>query len=447
MPLHALRDDVYYGRYRADLGGQRYIRFVRPGGSDTNDGLTEETAFATLQKAINEIPAAFTNGSVIIDITGCALDLSGTSMPMIVSDVLTRRGIPLAERYIPSMATEAAINIVASPTYLTEAISGGIPQSRPCGLAALEVAGAGWTPDQWKAKFLTTTADPGIAVPIWTNTATLLDLAGGVGAEDVRIADVGARIYQSVPSIWLPGLVLNGTQASIAFHGVDLGGLVTRHLNELSFTYVRFGDAVRLTQCTTFIDGVVFDTNILLFSGLARVRNGFGVEELIEMRKDDGTGYSLLMPGYFESEGCVAFTLPILDYTATGTVSRHRLVGGEYYSFHEYNGDRLRFDTVDTMGNALIFDGCRFVELSEVSTSTPITGPFIQALNGTSVHVTNCNVYAGVPPFAEIQVGEQPPVMLSAIADFNTPGSYPFDEVDPVSGARIYGIITVQTAP
>lgn len=50
--------------------GQINKYYVRPAGSDSNDGLTELTAFATLAYALTKIPLVYTNEAYFIDITG-----------------------------------------------------------------------------------------------------------------------------------------------------------------------------------------------------------------------------------------------------------------------------------------------------------------------------------------------------------------------------------------
>jgi hypothetical protein len=70
MPLHATDKRA---RSFKDLANQDLTFYVRPGGSDTADGLTPATAFATLKTALWEIEKDFMFGAYTIDITGCTL--------------------------------------------------------------------------------------------------------------------------------------------------------------------------------------------------------------------------------------------------------------------------------------------------------------------------------------------------------------------------------------
>lgn len=73
-PLNA---DRYLTR-RWAYGTAAIVYYVRPGGNDNNNGLTDTTAFATLERALHFMAIAQVNQPVIVDVTG--MTISGTSL-------------------------------------------------------------------------------------------------------------------------------------------------------------------------------------------------------------------------------------------------------------------------------------------------------------------------------------------------------------------------------
>lgn len=75
-------DAERYLTRRWAYGTAALIYYVRPGGSDTNDGLTPATAFATLERALHFMAISDVNLPVVIDVTGMtgANAISGNSV-------------------------------------------------------------------------------------------------------------------------------------------------------------------------------------------------------------------------------------------------------------------------------------------------------------------------------------------------------------------------------
>lgn len=77
----------------ADPATDTEIYYVRPGGDDNNDGRTELTAFATLERALHFMAIAAVNVAVIIDITGMTvsaasvLNIGGTTLGGVNFDI------------------------------------------------------------------------------------------------------------------------------------------------------------------------------------------------------------------------------------------------------------------------------------------------------------------------------------------------------------------------
>jgi len=70
-----------------DLGGVVTIYYVRPAGSDSNDGLTPATAFATLKYALStRLPAFYRNGAFVFDVTTVSESMAGYSVPAPLCD-------------------------------------------------------------------------------------------------------------------------------------------------------------------------------------------------------------------------------------------------------------------------------------------------------------------------------------------------------------------------
>lgn len=88
-PLNA---DRYLTR-RWPYGSTEIVYYVRPGGDDDNNGLTELTAFATLERALHFMSIAEVNQSVIVDITGMTinatsvLNIGGTTLGGVNNDL------------------------------------------------------------------------------------------------------------------------------------------------------------------------------------------------------------------------------------------------------------------------------------------------------------------------------------------------------------------------
>lgn len=196
--------------------------YVRPGGSDNNDGTTVPTAFATLARALREVPLYGSNRPTIIDVTG---------MTIAVAELLQLGGGALGSTIntydapvIPDLPNRRQVQIVATPTAVvtldvTSQTSDGITN-----LVTLTAATA----------LAPGVLDDLIVVDALGNPAPIVEYTTGAGPNTVYVASTAN--FDAVTVAYAPGATLTYGDA---VQGLD-GAIYLTALADWSFRWLGF---------------------------------------------------------------------------------------------------------------------------------------------------------------------------------------------------------------
>lgn len=240
MPLHATDRSA---RTFRSLSDQDIVLYVRPDGSDDNDGLTEGSAFASLAAALFEVDKDFRAGTYTIDVTGCTLT-DGFTFPQVRG--LTRNKHLSYEgggRDSYGANFKGAVNIRATPTLVSTVLLDNVSYSDKQIVAT--VNSATWVENEHKGRFVRTSS--GELLPIASNDGINLFLAcrvmGVAPGLSVDIVELSASFVGSSEGQFLFG----GINAAVSIYGVKftMGG----------------GESIFVQNCTDIIfEGCAFLT-------------------------------------------------------------------------------------------------------------------------------------------------------------------------------------------
>ena len=241
MPLHATD---FRAKSFLDLQGQAVTLFVRPTGSDNNDGLTEQTPFLTLSRVMRELEKDFRNGSYTVDITGCTFD-EPISFVQIRAETTLRTAYRGAVRDSYGAEYYSAVNFRARPTVILDlpAIVGGVHQEVARARLDYSAYVPNWVPGAYRGKFLDG-GDGTRLIPIIDNGVDWIDYVedttymADTGTQCVfaRIVSNGAMIRASNANpVTLDGIVGGYTFFGIRFDRLNDEAFVIQNCQTLSF--------------------------------------------------------------------------------------------------------------------------------------------------------------------------------------------------------------------
>lgn len=206
------------GGFFPDLGGVVQVRYVRTAGSNTNDGLTPATAWATLVYACSQIPNTYKNGVFVIDITGINEQLpEGFTLPFIFSDTQflvyapglfgVAAAFTIHSDLSPFLVVNPAdiVSITPTPTTSGDIISTSLVL----------------VPGSLKGKIVTEFGFPFGTVIDNDATDIFTDVQGLNAAFPITINDPGA-ILTTDGTPGTPTLSIRSNYASILIEGVDI---------------------------------------------------------------------------------------------------------------------------------------------------------------------------------------------------------------------------------
>ena len=205
--------------------------YVRPGGDDDNDGTTALTAFATLGRALREVPLYASNRPTIIDITGMTisanelLQLGGGALGSTINTFNTP--VP------PLFANRRQVQIIATPTVakaltVTSQTADGITN-----LTALTVSTA----------LAANELDDTILVDASGNYGAVHAYTTGAGPNTVYVASTAT--FDAATTAYVPGASLAYGDAA---QGLD-GAIYLTALADWYFEWVSFASVDDAKPC------------------------------------------------------------------------------------------------------------------------------------------------------------------------------------------------------
>lgn len=269
-----------------------YVRSLT--GSDENDGLTEETAFATLQHALDVIPTlerswasyGYAPGAndgrrYVIDVTGLN-DVTDKKMPAFSNG---RERIFTGGLDNNIFTFEGYVTIQADPT---EVVAAATPFSQTpdavTGLLAVTFdPDPGWTPNDYKGMIAAGTGEDesGVIVSNTSDTLYVMGMYGGSFTPDVRILDQGAQIGP----VWM-----RGVKTSVVFQGCIVQP-VAENSDDIMLLCCRTSNLIarntwRVIFSTGWFEGAgsalwLFDTNYFEMSGLITDQSNIRLESCL----------------------------------------------------------------------------------------------------------------------------------------------------------------------
>ena len=394
MPRHASEQRA---KAFKNLDGSTKTVFVRPGGSDEANGLTTQSAFATLSRALSEVEKDFINGRYIIDITGCTID-EHLHFPQVRSGSFleTLQSGMQPDSY--GAQYTSSLNIRATPTNILT-----LPARDPEGTGFENIgfgrwrltfvaAAPNWTPSVFKGKFLRKhVVDGGTdfyeMVPIidnGTDWITITDTSS-FGVDGIMtIAEPGATIQiRSLSYVILDGLVGGCTVYGVRFQDPTEGngdqGLVAHNCASLLFEACTFhASRIRAggTGITRFF-GCAFPTAngnpAIRLSGGSVLLDKCAVQSILfDSASLDAGVWGMITPApsslvimrsYIDNMGEPGFRYYPADVVCKNSYIRYISVGAIFTGNHGMF-QNVRFEEgdiwVEAGGFVELFEGCHF---------------------------------------------------------------------------------------
>lgn len=228
--------------------------YVATTGSDSNDGLTALTPLATVKAALRKVPRGLRH-PVVVSIA------AGTyAQGAYISGFYSDPDDPANGAYLELRGAMAQATVATgSATGTLTGSAAGSPTSTPVTHGTATDSGQSWTTDDLRGKFLEITSgtQSGALIPIATNTATVITVAGTWTAPAI------GSTYRIVE----PGAIFTGTVADVDPSGLSIpsapaadGGAHTFWCSSISgadrpivFSYLK----VNATNCIAACDGSV----------------------------------------------------------------------------------------------------------------------------------------------------------------------------------------------
>lgn len=247
--IEAARVSNVDGMVRGPGTSQRLV-YVRTGGSDTTgDGLTAATAYATIDRALQDLPLVIYGSSWVIDITGMTI---ARTIPIVLPPSVSTDKIEYfaGDLMFPWMPLKTPITIQAEPTTIDTIEAADIVSNVAApttGLRTLTVNRA-YGVDEHRRRFLVGSGLSQIA-PIASNTANVLSLCTTLAfTAPLRIIDLSASINMGAVSN--SAILTQGLGAGLLLRGID----VTHGLT--NYGSISVGSTPRFEAHTCRMDGV-----------------------------------------------------------------------------------------------------------------------------------------------------------------------------------------------
>lgn len=245
------RSEVFVPR-----GSGEIIIYARAAGSDTTGDGSQTSPYATIARAMQDVPREYDGTRYIVDCTGVTEQMAAQYvLPMMCAPGQSRLLVSLSSEF---NQWEAPFVLRADPTILESFTPSGETADAVTGLRTLENSGAGWTPDEHRGRLVIGSGFFQLGVCVSNTTDELFVSSRSSFTGPVRIAEPSATIEltdagNSDAAVYLQALT-----------DVVISGIAFKHANTASFAaslWVAGAQQVVCNLCT--FEGVYAETELL----------------------------------------------------------------------------------------------------------------------------------------------------------------------------------------
>lgn len=227
----------------------RKVYYVRPTGSDTSGDGSAPNPWRSVQFGADQVAAISARGDrPVLDMTGIDDVLAS---PLVIPPLLAPSGLLKGTSGgVPApFQVEGYLTLFAQPVVLLALGVTGVSQAADpvTGQLSITLAGATWTADQWKDKFLVgpNTADMAVIV---SNTADTLKTTTSFFSDltSLSIVDCGATLTAALGVS--STVAVNGVHAPLAINGIKLAtqNVINNGIAGISF------DSLNISLCDIY---------------------------------------------------------------------------------------------------------------------------------------------------------------------------------------------------